>query len=235
MKLLSQRDPLWAGDKLGSSRLTLGRWGWTTTCISMLSDYFGCYKSPLEIAKNVNNYTHDGLVLWWNLKFDKMKFVKRVRGNTTDLMPEIRRALKDPDRAAALQVNNQAHWVAAYSTKMFSRDLGVADPWMLPGKVVPVLKNYKNITGVAYFERTEILKHSKPKESPIWIPSKKLLMGKADNPDIFYCNGDKKFRFPNWFTFIEMGGNMKDVEYADQNLIDQIESGDDLIDIKPNS
>ncbi len=232
MKLLSQRDLEWASHTMGASTLTLGRWGCTTTCISMLSDYFGDYKSPLELAANVHNYTPDGLILWWNIKFDKMQFVKRVRGTTSHLMPEILEALKDPDQGVLLQVNDGAHWVLAYSTKLFSKDLAVADPWV--GKVVPCLKTYKNITGAAYYRRVptdEVIKKQEDKPV-IEIPSKKLIKG-ADSPHIYYYNGKNKFKFPNWYTFVEFGGDMSKVEVLADGIVDRIESGKAILSIKP--
>ncbi len=66
MRYLSQRNLLWASEHLGSSSLTMGRFGCTTTCLSMLSDYFRGYISPIQIAHNANNYTKDGLVVWGN-------------------------------------------------------------------------------------------------------------------------------------------------------------------------
>jgi len=196
----------------------------------MLSDYFGDYKSPEELASNVHNYTHDGLVLWWNFEFDGMKFDKRVRGSTNELLPEIRVALKDPDRGVLLQVNNGAHWVLAYSSKLFSSDIGVADPWV--GKVVPCLKTYHNITGAAYFSRKTTLSPVVEAPPAIQTPSKKLIKSE-DAPDIFYYNGKKKFKFPNWYTFVELGGNMHNVEVLPNFVVEPIESGKSIVSIKP--
>ena len=116
MKILSQRDPAWAADKLGASTLTIGRFGCTTTCISMLSDYFGCYKSPLEIAHNASNYTPDGLVVWSRLMFARMQFVRRDR--TFDAAA-IADSIKDPNKAVMLEVNNGQHWVVAIRKTLF--------------------------------------------------------------------------------------------------------------------
>lgn len=149
MKFLSQRDLQWSSSKLGASQITVGRYGCTTTCISMLSDYFGCYKSPLELAHNANNYTKDGLVLWQNFKFEKMKFDLREYGRND---AHILAALKDPNRAVILQVNDGAHWVVAYSTRVLRRgDYIIVDPW--DGKKKSLLSAYKNITGAAYFSK----------------------------------------------------------------------------------
>lgn len=230
MKILSQRDPQWAAEKLGASTLTIGRWGCTTTSISMISDYFGCYKSPLEIAKNVHNYTADGLVLWKNITFDKMEFVRRAYGTTVSLFPEIKAALKDDDQAVLLQVDNGAHWVVAYSTKWFSADLAVADPWF--GKIVPVLKTYKNITGAAFYKRKAGAAPKKEDKPVLHAVDKKLIKG-DQSPDIYYYNGDKRFLFPNWFTFVELGGNMSNVQIIPQHVLDSLPAGENITDIKP--
>ena len=80
MLYLSQRDPRWCEVKLGASKITVGRYGCTTTAVSMLSDYFGAWVRPDEIAHNAKNYTPDGLILWQNLSFPTMKFDKRTYG-----------------------------------------------------------------------------------------------------------------------------------------------------------
>jgi len=233
MKILSQRDTRWADKRLGASKLTVGRWGCTTTCISMASDYFGCYRSPLELASNAHNFTRDGLVLWWNFKFDKMKFKERLHGNTETLMRKAKEVLKDPEKVMLLQVNSGAHWVLAYSTKMFSRDLGIADPWY--GKVVPCLKTYHNITGGAIFERKEsIEKVEEIKPSEPVKPTKTLIKAK-DSAEIYYYNGKKKFLIPNWVTFATLFapiGGMKAVEETSAELINEIPSGKAFTSIK---
>jgi len=229
MKILSQRDPAWAETKMGASTLTLGRWGCTTTAVSMASDYFECYKSPLELAKNVHNYTQDGLILWWNLSFDKMQFVERIRGTTDELMPKIKEILKDPNRVAVVEVNNKAHWVLAYSTKWFSKDLAVADPWL--GKIVPCLKTYKNITGLAIFMRSDVKIEKEVMTAVPTITAKYIKS--SDKPEIYYYNGKKKYLFPNWFTFVEFGGDMAKVQTVMQYQIDEIESGKNINSVQP--
>lgn len=147
MILISQRNPAWATEKLGQSTLNLGRFGCTSCCISMLSDYFGSYKSPIEIAHNVANYTKDGLIVWKALSFKNMKFDKRTYGRDDN---EIRAALKDPNRAVILEVDN-AHWVVGVKPTLLSRDYVVADPWY--GDKCNLSKRYGKITGSAYFSR----------------------------------------------------------------------------------
>lgn len=148
MIYLSQRDPRWSDVKLGQSSLTVGRYGCTTTCISMLSDYFKCLAFPDAIAKVPTNYTKDGLILWNKLVFKKMRFKWRYYEQNDAIIKE---CLKDPNRAIILQVNNGLHWVLAVSKNLFGKDYTVLDPWT--GKKCDVLKTYHNITGMAVFER----------------------------------------------------------------------------------
>jgi len=229
MKLISQRDPVHAKDKLGASTLTVARWGCTTATLSMLSDYFDCYKSVTEIAHNVHNYTWDGLIIWKNLSFENMKFEKReYRYNRENILD----ALSDPDRAVILQVADGAHWVVAYSTKMFSLDIAVADPLELPCKIVPVFKKWKNITGAAYFRRadTEKLERKVLNVDPVIT---KTLIKAEDKPEIFFYNGKKKFLYPNWYTFIELGGRMDSVQVLPSFIVDEIPSGRNITNVKP--
>lgn len=146
MKILSQRDLQWSQVKLGISSLTVGRFGCTTTALSMASDYFKCYSSPGIIAQNNNNYTGQGLIIWKNLNFPCFKFFKREYGKN-DIGITI--ALKDPNQIVLLQVQDGAHWVLGYS-KLLLGSYKIADPWF--GDIC-LASRYKNITGAAYFKR----------------------------------------------------------------------------------
>ncbi len=163
---LSQLDPAWAAKKLGASDLTCKGYGCTTCCVSMISDDFGCYKSPAEIAKLHSNYTKDGLILWTALdKFfeDKMRFVWRGYGPAgpgkvsviSDFAPIIN-ILNNPNQRIALQVNNGAHWVKLVNN--VDGDWLAIDP--LGGIDCRVLAKYGNITGYAIFEKID--------ENPNW-------------------------------------------------------------------
>lgn len=114
----------------------------------MASDYFGCYKSPADIAAVKKNYTKDGLILWQNLKFAHMKFAGRYYGESSTIIDE---ALKSPNKAVILQVDNGAHWVIALRKTLFGNDYVILDPW--DGKKKDAKKAYKNITGFSVFVR----------------------------------------------------------------------------------
>lgn len=150
MIYLSQRDPRWGSIKLGASNIDLYHYGCTTTCISMLSDYFGGRIFPDAIARTVSNYTPDGLILWTKLQFAKMKFDWRGYGRDDKKIQEY---LKDPNKAVILQVNDGKHWVVA--TRRTPPGPGSGHICVDPrtGKQCDVLKVYKNITGAAYFSK----------------------------------------------------------------------------------
>lgn len=147
MKILSQLDLRWCNKKLGASSSTIGRFGCTTTSLSMISDYFSCYIPPDEIASNVHNYIGD-LINWKALNFKNFKFEWRGY-NRNDV--KIKEALKDPNQAVLLNVNNGSHWVLALRPTLVGNSFIVADP--LGGQKVDVIKKYKTIDGAAYFLR----------------------------------------------------------------------------------
>lgn len=149
MKILSQRDPLWSEKKLGSSSLTMGKYGCTTTCLSMLTDYYGSYMRPDAIASQKDWYTDKnykygaGLVLWSKMKLP-MKFVKRTYGRD-DI--EFEKALKDPKRAVMFEVQGK-HWVLGLSKSIFG-GYRIADPWF--GDKATTARYKDQITGAAFF------------------------------------------------------------------------------------
>ncbi len=113
----------------------------------MLSDYFGSYIAPDEIASNVHNYVGD-LINWKALNFKNFKFEWRGYGRN-DI--KIKEALKDSNQAVLLNVNNGSHWVVGLRPTLIGNSFIVADP--LGGLKVDVLKVYKNINGASYFCR----------------------------------------------------------------------------------
>lgn len=143
MKLLSQRDPRWAALKIGASNLTIGRYGCTLTCMSMLTDYFDHWGSPEQIAGHDEWFTKDGLVNWKALKLKAMSFEKRLYGRND---AEIVKSLNDPNKAVILQVENY-HWVVCLGKDIFGR-YRIADPWF--GDKASI-NRYKSITGSAHF------------------------------------------------------------------------------------
>jgi hypothetical protein len=146
MKLLSQRDKLWGKVKLGRSELTCEKFGCTTTGLSMLSDYFGCFLRPDDIARMLDWYTPTGLILWTKLNFSRMVFVRRFyKFNAAT----INLAIKDPNLACMLEVDGN-HWVVAVSKLPFVNVYRIADPW---DSKIKFSTAYKPITGGAIFRK----------------------------------------------------------------------------------
>lgn len=141
---------------MGNSRLTLGGWGCTTTDISMLSDFFGEYLSPAQLASRLNLYTNSGLIIWTELNkiFSKFKFTWRQYGFNQALVDE---SLKNPAKAVILEVYQankvDKHWiVAARKTWLgLGSDYVGIDP--LTGKKINVMAKYGRILGSAHFEK----------------------------------------------------------------------------------
>jgi ABC-type bacteriocin/lantibiotic exporter with double-glycine peptidase domain len=148
MKYLCQTSPEWAGVKIGNTKQTVGRIGCAISCVSMISDYFGEYKSPKEIAQK-GHFTTDGRLYWDSISklFKKFKFVSRTGKN----MAKIKQAIVDPNQAVMIQVNNGSHWMTCVHAETYASDFLCVDP--INGKVRSALGDYRNITGAAFFTK----------------------------------------------------------------------------------
>lgn len=150
--VLSQQDPKWAEKLIGSSSMTIGRWGCTLTCISMITEEAGAWLRPDEIASHTDWFTDrnhprgPGLIVWDNLKLPGVKFEERIYEHD-DIA--IRKAIADPKRFVMLEVN-KVHWVLA-TKKNFTGSYQIKDPWT--GTKVNS-NRYKTITGAAFFTLT---------------------------------------------------------------------------------
>jgi hypothetical protein len=148
MKLLSQRDNKWVNNRIGESPITVGGFGCLITSLSMFSDWYGKYRDPAWMAKNLK-FTKDGLFLWPSMNDSELpfKFVYRYYKRDDKKIKEI---LNSKDNACVLQVNNGKHWVALVG---YSRIYGykIADPFY--GDIIYINKHYPNITGFAEITR----------------------------------------------------------------------------------
>ncbi len=145
---LSQRDARWSEKKIGASSLTIGRWGCTTCAISMLTDFFGKFQDPGQIAAHKEFYTADGLVLWTKLSLADMNFQWRQQGRDDK---KILASLGSPKEGVILQVSNGSHWVVAVKKVWWKNDYVCIDPWT--GKTCNAVAAYGNITGSAHFTK----------------------------------------------------------------------------------
>jgi hypothetical protein len=164
IKYLSQRDPQWAMVKMGTSQTTLGAKGCLVTDLSMLTDYFGCYQTPAQIAQNSKNFQNDNLN-WIALDFPTFSFRAELNNpfETAPVDMNIVKAwIEDPsdinkaDRAVILEVSNHTHWVLPlwYTA---TGDILAIDPWI--GKTCNVFEDYHNVTNAALFVRWDKTKH----------------------------------------------------------------------------
>jgi len=106
MILLRQGDPRWGFKTIGNSKSTLSQYGCTITSISMLSDWYKCFKDPSWLAKNLR-FLND-LVIWQSVT-EKLcfKFVWRQYGRND---AKILASLKGKNTSCLLQVYGR-HWV----------------------------------------------------------------------------------------------------------------------------
>lgn len=144
--IYSQRDKKWANKVMVPSKLTLGRYGCTTTCIAMAGSYFGETLTPANVCDKIK-YTKDGLILWDSCTFKRFKFYFREYGRKD---VNIKNALLDRDLIVLLQVANGSHWVLATGYNSVNKVYKIADPWD-GGRTTT--KRYGNITGASYFKR----------------------------------------------------------------------------------
>lgn len=140
---LSQRDPKWSSVKIGKTNLRIHDWGCTLTGLSMLSSYFGCYKTPAEIARTPGLFTDQGLIIWTSINKlfgGKLNFEWRQVGRDDK---RIKASLADPKKAVLIEVNSGKHWVVGidWNTANGPR---IVDP--IDGKVKYLFKAYPNIT-----------------------------------------------------------------------------------------
>ena len=151
MQKLCQRDPLWASNKIGKTNLTVGRFGCTLTCISMIDSYFEkVYKLPGYLAKYLD-FTPGGLIIWGSLSRE-LPFVLRDRFQGFQKQ-KIDQALRLDNMACILEVDH-SHWILATRLIPFTNTYMIVDPW--DGKIKTTMAYKNRITGGATF----ILEHS---------------------------------------------------------------------------
>ena len=148
----SQRDKRWCGDKLGNSNLSLGDYGCTTVCLSLVNNKFGANCVPSDVAAHKDWYTDSGLLLWNQLSMQNAVFEPNGRVYSYNDVT-VRSYIKSPEKAVILEVQlpkGGKHWLFGYSISIFGRVMCI-DPWT--GTVVDIIKKYGVPTGAAYFTK----------------------------------------------------------------------------------
>jgi len=151
MQYLSQRDPRWSQTKIGKTQRTIGQVGCTIDCLSMISDYFGEFKNPAEIAKTLQ-FTSDARIMWGSIAnaFKKFKFNFRNHKRDDALIHE---CITNPDKACMIEVDYGSHWIVPIHDPSHSTDYLCVDP--ITGKIRLAIGDFVNITGVAWFSRVK--------------------------------------------------------------------------------
>lgn len=159
MQYFSQLDPRWSHLKLGSSALTIGRWGCAFT--SLINLYMGLTKKVvtpkqyMAMAQNPKNFTKAGhpsgagLVLWEEVCKDLggIRFIGRGGAQASKILTTIG---KVKNQGVVVAVNKDSHFVTGWGVPKDGSDIIILDP--LGAKKTSVLKaNYK-LSSARYFE-----------------------------------------------------------------------------------
>ena len=146
----SQRDLKWAKKYLGFSKLTIGNYGCTLTCLASLVSYV--YQETYtpdrvnNMLKNVNGFV-GALVLWSKIPvaFGKLKFIKRVYAynNLETSLYVYGRKMPVLVEVNAARIGAARHWV------LFLGSQKEMDPW--DGVIKPTA-TYP-MTGEAFIQR----------------------------------------------------------------------------------
>ncbi len=145
MKILSQRDPRWAGVKIGRSNETVGRKGCLITDNSAITDYIGNFKDPGVLAQLLD-FTAAGLLLWQSIEKAGLDFVYRFYSRDD---AKILKAFADPDQFVVLEVNHN-HWLWLIGVVGGYK---VMDPYY--GDVIRITQRNYKITGFAILEKQD--------------------------------------------------------------------------------
>jgi SH3 domain-containing protein/peptidase C39-like protein len=137
---LSQRDPKWKDEKLGSSTLTLGSSGCALTSVAMLLSGYGYNETPGSLNKDLKS--HGGFVgaaiVWGAVSalYPKVKFSNIIICRDSDAPLAAIDASIVTGKPVLVEVDSspaaglQTHWVVLYATK--GGDYLMLDPWPLP-------------------------------------------------------------------------------------------------------
>jgi hypothetical protein len=120
MTLLSQRDKRWKDIKLGTSNTTLGEYGCTITCISMIIGTTPDVAN--ERLKSVNGFAEGNLVIWSKLEeaFPGIKIKRVWTYDNDDVLKNVPNVLVEVD---GKPIGGYRHWVVYIGNKR------LVDPW----------------------------------------------------------------------------------------------------------
>ena len=132
---------------MGSSNLTLGEAGCTTSASASGATYLGDTLTPKDLAKHKELYTKDGYVIWnmFTKIFKYTKFLWRYYQFDEKIADDA--LLKDPNKFIIFRVNKGSHWVLALK-KGFNSYVCL-NPYHFPARSQTYA--FKGIDGMAVF------------------------------------------------------------------------------------
>ena len=161
VKPLSQRDPRWANKKLGTSNTTIGDFGCTLTCMTMLCNYYGFEETPESLNRATvenNGFVNGNLYVWTSIS--KIHPQIKLLGNILTPLPVTSSQFRAIDRElevgrpVVIQVDMnptdapvQMHYVLITSKE--SGEYKIADPWY--GDIVNLSRYGKAETTIQQF------------------------------------------------------------------------------------
>ena len=174
-KYQSQNDPKWKNLLMAGSNLTIGNYGCAATCVSMLTEYYGCYQTPQQIAQN-QKFNGGGSMNWINLDFPTFSF-RWSDGNIFNTNQSVinqgclKYYLSDAqngDKSCIIQITvtpykggqPYTHFVVGLWFDTEKNDIYIIDPWDGKSKYLQLSYPTGKITEVCYFTRWDKTKNN---------------------------------------------------------------------------
>ena len=173
IKYLSQQDPQWKDLPMSGTTLTIGNDGCAMTCMSMLTDFYGCYQTPAQLAQSPV-YDKGGQAQWLNMDFPTFCFRYADSNQFGAFTPDmgllnayLDNGHGDPDKACLICITitpyrggtPYTHFLLGLWPLPETKDIYVIDPWDAKSK--PLFLSYPSakITEVVYFTKWDKTQH----------------------------------------------------------------------------
>ena len=140
---LSQRDPLWANDQLGTSNTTIGGYGCLITCVSMMLKHFGIDTDPKRLntwLKEHAGYQSGNLFVWGSLPVLDKRLSVNYSGNIDAQLEKGIPSIVKVDMIPSTSVVDE-HWVLVVGKQ--GNEYIINDPWT--GDQVKFSDRYKTM------------------------------------------------------------------------------------------
>ena len=150
----SQRDPRWAGIRLGSSTATIGQQGCLITAVAAVCKYYGKPTDPAQLNRDllrVGGYANGNLYKWWSLGaiYPDIRVREYIDCQTVPAPLDKIDAELAAGRPPIVWVDfnpntpaNDMHWVVIVGHTEGRADYLIMDPWT--GKIVPFKTLYSD-------------------------------------------------------------------------------------------